>query len=93
MIDYLFLSCYMHNMRANESPKQGLWSRSERLNSVGMKTTLSQKDLTRATNGFVSQIVFRDQLKTFSCPKCGNSPKYMVADGKSDGPTKRKGNS
>ena len=78
-------------MRADGTPKQGLFrSRSERLNSVGMKTTLSQKDLTRATNGFVSQIVFHDQLKTFSCPKCGNSPKYMVADGKSDGHTKRK---
>ena len=33
---------------------------------------------------------FKSFLKTFSCPKCGNSPKYMVADGKSDGPTKRK---
>ena len=91
LIDYLFLSGYMHNMRANGTSKYGLYrSRCERLNSIGVKTSLTQKDFLRATNGFISRIVFNEDLKTFSCPKCGVAPKYLVADGKSDGPTKRK---
>ena len=91
MIDYLFLSCYMRTMRSNSTTKNGLYrARTERLNSVGVQTSLTQQDLTRATNGFISHIKFHEELKVFSCPKCGTSPKYLVADGKSDGPTKRK---
>ena len=91
MIDYMFLSSYMHNMRSNGLPKNGLFrSRCERLNSIGVKSSLVPQDLTRATNGFISKITFHSDLKVFSCPKCGISPKYLVADGKSDGPTKRK---
>ena len=44
----------------------------------------------QAATGFISNIVYHENLKTFSCPKCGNEPAYIVADGKSDGPTKRK---
>ena len=91
MIDYLFLSFYMHNMRTNGISKEGLIrSRQERLNSIGVKTTLTKSDFLRASNGFISKIHFHDDLKTFSCPNCGNSPKYLVADGKSDGPSKRR---
>ena len=91
MIDYMFLSCYMNNMRCNGTPKNGLYrSRCERLNSIGVQTTLTIADFTRATNGFISKIEFVDELRTFSCQKCGTNPKYLVADGKSDGPTKRK---
>ena len=87
----ILLVRYMHNMRANGTSKHGLCrSRCERLNSIGVKTNLTQKDFLRATNGFISRIVFHEDLKTFSCPKCGVAPKYFVADGKSDGPTKRK---
>ena len=39
---------------------------------------------------FISKIEFHKDLKVFSCPKCGTAPTYIVADGKSDGPTKRK---
>ena len=86
---YSFLSSYMHNMRANGTPMNGmLRARCERLNSIGVKTTLKHQDFTRASNGFISKITFEEN--TFSCPKCGDSPKYFVADGKSDGPTKRK---
>ena len=44
----------------------------------------------RAANGFISKIEYHEDLKTFSWPKCGTAPSYIVADGKSDGPTKRK---
>jgi hypothetical protein len=87
----ILLVRYMHNMRANGTSKHGLCrSRCERLNSIGVKTNLTQKDFLRATNRFISRIVFHEDLKTFSCPKCGVAPKYLLADGKSDGPTKRK---
>ena len=91
MMDYMFLSCFMHNMRSNGTSKNGLYrSRCERLNSIGVKTSLTLKNFNRAANGFISQIEFHNELKAFSCPKCGTSPNYLVADGKSDGPTKRK---
>ena len=91
MIDYMFLSCALHNMRANGTPKNGLLrARSERLNSIGVKTSLTYQTFSRAANGFVSRLEFHPSLKTFSCPKCGTAPKYLVADGKSCGPTKRK---
>ena len=78
-------------MRTNGISKSGLLSaRKERLNSIGVKTTLTQQDFTRACSGFVSKLVFHPDLKAFSCPKCGTTPKYLVADGKSNGPTKRK---
>ena len=77
--------------RFESSPKNGMLNaRCERLNSVGIKSTLTQKDFTRATNGFISKIKFHVDIKTFSCPNCGTSPKYLVADGKEDGPSKRK---
>ena len=54
-----------------------------------MKSSLTYQDLSRAICGFFSLIRF-DDLKVFSCPSCGNSPKYIVADGKSDGPVKKR---
>ena len=91
MVDYLFLSCFVHNMRTNGVSKSGLLSaRKERLNSIGVQTTLTQQDFSRACSGFVAKLVFHPDLKTFSCPKCGTTPEYLVADGKSNGPTKRK---
>ena len=91
MVDFMFLSCYLHSMRANGTTKLGMYrARCERLNSIGVKTSLTPQDFLRAANGFVSRIEFHQNLRPFSCPKCGVNPKYLVADGKSDGPTKRK---
>jgi hypothetical protein len=62
----------------------------ERLNSIGLKTSLTLKNFIRAANGFVSKIEYHEDLKAFSFPKCGTAPAHIVADGKSDGPTSRK---
>ena len=50
---------------------------------------MTYQDLNKAICGFNSVLRF-DDAKVFSCPSCGTSPKYIVADGKSDGPVKRK---
>ena len=53
MLDYMFLSCFMHNMRSN-----GL----SRLNSIGLKTSLTLKNFIRAANGFISKIEYHEDL-------------------------------
>ena len=64
-------------------------SRNQSLHALGTKSSLTYQDLNKAICGFFSVIRF-DDAKVFSCPSCGTSPKYIVADGKSDGPVKRK---
>ena len=66
-----------------------LRSRNQSLHGLGSSSTLTYQDLNKAISGFNSAITF-DDAKVFSCPCCGPSPKYIVADGKSDGPVKRK---
>ena len=66
-----------------------LRSRNQSLHALGTSSALTYQDLNKAICGFNSVIRF-DDAKVFSCPSCGSSPKYIVADGKSDGPVKRK---
>ena len=39
-------------------------------------------------SGFCKNLEFDNSV--FSCPKCGSTPEYLVADGKFTGPTTRK---
>jgi hypothetical protein len=64
-------------------------SRNQSLHALGTKSFLTYQDLNKAICGFFSVIRFND-AEVFTCPSCGTSPKYIVADGKSDGPVKRK---
>ena len=64
-------------------------SRSQSLRSLGINSTLTYQDLNKSICGFFSVIRFNDS-EVFSCPACGLSPKYLVADGKADGPVKRR---
>jgi hypothetical protein len=54
----------------------------------GVKSTLSYSDFERACSGYASMMQFRKE--DFLCLNCGHTPKYIVADGKMSGPTKRK---
>ena len=57
--------------------------------SFGVSCSLTYDDLHRASVGFTRNLEF--DLKTaFSCPKHGVKPKWIIADGKNLGPTKRK---
>ena len=48
------------------------------------------QDLTRAVTGFAGMLRFMKE--DFLCDKCGDTPAYIVCDGKSIGPAKRKVN-
>jgi hypothetical protein len=50
--------------------------------------SLSYSLFLRACTGYAQMIVFKKE--DFLCPNCGDSPSYIVCDGKTDGPTKRK---
>ena len=65
-------------------------SRVTTLSSLGVKSSLSYQDFERACSGYASMIRF--EKDDFLCPNCGHTPKYIVADGKMTGPTKRKVN-
>ena len=51
----------------------------------GMSCTLQYRDLHRAICGFMN-IISMDFKSAFSCPKHGNSPSWIVVDGKNMGP-------
>ena len=55
----------------------------------GISCTLTYSDLHRSTLGFMNNLDI-DYKKAFSCPVHGNSPSWIVSDGKNLGPLKRK---
>ena len=63
-------------------------SRKSSLNDIGVKTTLTYQQFVRACTGYVKMVEFMEE--DFLCSTCGDSPSYVVCDGKTDGPTKRK---
>ena len=65
-------------------------SRSTTFSSLGVTTSLTVKDLTKAITGFATMLKFRNE--DFKCNNCGDTPDYIVCDGKSIGPAKRKVN-
>ena len=58
------------------------------LSDIGVKSSLSYITFVRACTVYAKMIKFRKE--DFLCPSCGDSPSYIVCDGKTDGPTKRK---
>ena len=63
-------------------------SRKTVLSDIGVKSSLSYITFVRACTGYAKIIKFRKE--DFLYPSCGDSPSYIVFDGKKDGPTKRK---
>jgi hypothetical protein len=55
----------------------------------GISCTLTYKDLHRSICGFMNNLEI-DYKKAFSCPTHGNSPAWIVSDGKNLGPLKRR---
>ena len=88
-IDYLFLHNHMHRMvKSGIAMNASYDSRKSSLSDIGVKTSLTYQQFVRACTGYAKMIQFRKE--DFLCPSCGPSPKYVVCDGKTDGPTKRK---
>ena len=61
-------------------------ARKTSLSSIGVNCSLTYPLFLRACTGYARMIRFRKE--DFLCPDCGPSPKYIVCDGKMDGPTK-----
>ena len=57
--------------------------------SAGISSTLQYADLHRSICGFINNLKM-DWKKVFSCPTHGNSPPWIVSDGKNMGPLKRR---
>lgn len=88
-IDYLFLHNHFHKMVSSGIAMNANFNaRKTSLSNIGLHTSLSYQLFVRACNGYARMIQFKKE--DFLCSNCGDSPKYIVCDGKTDGPTKRK---
>lgn len=88
MVDYTFLHFAIHQV-VNGTPMNSIYqSRSTVFSSLGLKSGISYQDFARACSGYASMMKFRKE--DFLCSSCGQTPRYLVADGKMCGPTSRK---
>ena len=58
------------------------------LSGIGIESSLSYQTFCHACTGYAKMVQFKKE--DFLCPSCGDSPNYIVCDGKTNGPTKRK---
>ena len=89
LVDYLFLHNYFHRMVTSGMAMNACCnSRKSSLSDIGLTTSLTYQQFVRACTGYAQMIGFRKE--DFLCSSCKDNPKYLVCDGKTDGPTKRK---
>ena len=89
-VNYCLLINYLHLWVNDGTPKYALFkTMKDNAQTHGISSTIRYVDLHRAIVGFFRQLQF-DESKAFSCPKHGNSPKWINTDGKHLGPTKKK---
>ena len=89
LVDYLFLHNHLHRMVSSGIAMNATYnSRKSALSDIGLKSSLGYSTFLRAFTGYIKIVQFRKE--DFLCPSCGPSPCYLVCDGKTDGPTKRK---
>ena len=89
-ICYTFLHSAIHKLVSGTAINSIYSSRATTFSPLGVTTSLTVQDLTRAVTGFAAMLKFRKE--DFVCDKCGDTPEYIVCDGKSIGPAKRKVN-
>ena len=87
-ICYTFLHSSIHKMTTGMAMNAIVSSRQDTLSSLGLQTSLTVKDFNRSVTGFAKLMRFRKE--DFLCDNCGETPEYIVCDGKSVGPAKRK---
>lgn len=89
LFDYLFLHNHLHRMMSSGIAMNACFNaRKTSLSNIGLKSSLIYSSFLRACTGYAQMIQFRKE--DYLCPNCGDSPNYIVCDGKTDGPTKRK---
>jgi hypothetical protein len=88
-IDYMFLHSHFHRLVSSRIAMNATYnSRKSILYNIGVIISLTYQQFVRACTGYAQMIEFKKE--DFLCVNCGDSPKYIVCDGKTDGPTKRK---
>ena len=90
LVCYTLLNTYLHNFVTSGQPCYLLY-KSIVLSSKasGWISTLTYENTLKATNGFIRKLEF-DLPRCFTCLKCGTSPEYLIGDGQSTGPLKKK---
>ena len=89
LVDYLFLNNHMHKMVSSGIAINASFNACKgALNYIGLQFTLIYSLFVHACTGYARMIQFKKE--DFLCPNCCDSSKYIVCDGKTDGPTKRK---
>ena len=89
-VNYCLLIHYLHLWVNDGTPKFALFRTiQDNANAHGITSTMTYHDLHRSIVGFFRQLDY-DEKKAFSCPKHGNTPRWMNTDGKYLGPTKKK---
>ena len=82
-----YLLSAVHQWHAGLPFTSQVSSRATLIDNLNMKTTLSSSDLVTAVTGFASRMKFKKE--DWACIDCGDTPKYIVADGKCNGPASR----
>ena len=89
LIDYVFIHCHLHKMVSSGiAMNASFTARQTSLSDIGLQSSLTYPLFLRACTGYAHMIQFRRE--DFLCTNCGESPSYIVCDGKTDGPAKRK---
>ena len=89
-VDYTLLHGYVHKWCLSGLSMSALHQSIVcAANSHGVPCSLTYVDVHKSVCGFVNNLSF-DEKKAFSCPDHGRSPTFIVSDGKSLGPLKRK---
>ena len=91
-MNYKFLYNHILDWHASGTTKQSAWQSRENFHkslsqNQNENVKLSKQNFNRACNGFVRN--HRIEHRVFICPECGESPKYLAADGTATGPAKR----
>ena len=90
-VDYVFIHNHFHTMISSGIAMNASFNaRNFSLGNIGVKSSLTYSSFLRACTGYAQMIKFRKTDFICPNPSCGDSPKYIVCDGKTDGPTKRK---
>ena len=88
-IDYLFHDSHFHKMVSSGiAMNTFLNSHRKVLSGIGIESSVSYQTFRHACTGYAKMVQFKKE--DFLCPSCGDSPNYIVCDGKTNGPTKRK---
>ena len=88
---YTFLIAILLQFVSGTAINKQFNTRFRYLKSIGRKCSLGIQNFTRAVIGFATNLRFRKQ--DWTCEICGmggDTPRYLVCDGKQVGPTKRK---